>query len=177
AVAASGLPALAPETSPKTAASDTLTLNAGHPFTVRLVATNQHAGNIQGVGLAIPQNDVFGYFALPSLTGNPDNPEVFVKILDGTALNGQYWVFYGHLTDLIYDITVTEVATGRSKTYHKEAGTTPGGFDTSGFAPTPTPNGATPTPTPTPGGSQTIVIAVKAWDFNPGGPVSTPITL
>src|SRR5262249_46663711 len=131
----------------------------------------------QGVGLAIPQNDVFGYFALPSLTGNPDNPEVFVKILDGTAINGQYWVFYGHLTDLIYDITVTEVATGVSKTYHKDAGTTTRGVATSGLAPPPTPPPVPPTPTPTPGGAQTITVNVKAWDYSPGGPVSTPLTL
>ncbi|HKF43595.1 MAG TPA: hypothetical protein VKG01_10880 [Thermoanaerobaculia bacterium] len=40
-------------------------------------------------------------------------------------------------------------------------------------APTPTP---TPTRTPTPG-IQTITINVKAWDFNPGGPVSQALVL
>jgi hypothetical protein len=36
----------------------------------------------------------------------------------------------------------------------------------------------TPTPTPTPpSGTQTVTINVKAWDFNPGGPVSPPIVL
>ena len=114
---------------------DTLRLNASHPFLVKLVATNQHNGDVQGPGQAIPQNDLFGYFSLPSLTSNPDNPEVFVKILDGRPINGQFWVFYGHLTDLIYDITVTEVATGFVKTYHKDAGNSAGGFDTSGFHP------------------------------------------
>ena len=163
---------LAPSASP-----DTLVLNSSHPFEVRLVATNQHNGNVQGAGLAIPQNDLFGYFSLPSLTGDPKNPEVFVKVLDGTQINGQYWVFYGHLTDLIYDLTVTEVATGFSKTYHKDAGNSAGGFDTSGFAATPTPGAATPTPTPPPGGKVTITIAVHAWDFGPGGPVSQPLVL
>src|SRR5712691_1249137 len=40
--------------------------------------------------------------------------------------------------------------------------------------------GATPTPTPTPtqpAGAQTVTINVKAWDFNPGGPVSQPLVL
>lgn len=132
---------------------DTLRLNnkGNNAFTVKLIATNQHNGNVQGAGQAIPQNDLFGYFSLPSLTGSPDNPEVFVKILDGRGINGQFWVFYGHLTDLIYDITVTEVATGFVKTYHKDPGNSPGGFDTSGFdlAPTATAT-STPTPTPTP---------------------------
>ncbi len=35
----------------------------------------------------------------------------------------------------------------------------------------------TPTPTPTPSSIQTITINVKAWDFNPGGPVSQPLVL
>ena len=37
---------------------------------------------------------------------------------------------------------------------------------------------ATPTPTPTPpAGVQIVTINVKAWDFSPGGPVSSPLTL
>jgi hypothetical protein len=48
--------------------------------------------------------------------------------------------------------------------------------------PTPTtiPQSPTPAPTPTPtppSGTQTITINVKAWDFNPGGPVSPPLVL
>jgi hypothetical protein len=38
-------------------------------------------------------------------------------------------------------------------------------------------NTPAPTPTPTPSGIQTITINVKAWDFNPGGPVSQPLIL
>jgi len=160
-------------------AADTLQLTrGGHPFTVRLTATDQRTGRT-APGQAIPQNDLFGYFSIPVLTGNADNPEVFVKILDGTPVNGEFWVFYGHLTDLVYDITVTEVATGFSKTYHKDAGNTAGGFDTSGFhagapAPTPTPTvpAATPTPTPTPAPTQPAVVTVNLvasdfqWDFD-----------
>ncbi len=170
--------------------SDTLRLNSSHAFLVTLVATNQHNNNAQGPGQAIPQNDLFGYFSLPTLTGNPDNPEVFVKILDGTTINGQFWVFYGHLTDLIYDITVTEVATGFIKTYHKDAGNSAGGFDTSGFSatatptitltptitPTPGPPTATPTPTPTGGALITVNLVARDfhWDFdNSGQPTKT----
>ena len=112
---------------------DSLVLNSAHSFTITLVATDQHHNNVTGNGVALPQTDTFGYFSLPSLTQNPSNPEVFVKILDGTALNGHYWVFYGHLTDLIYDMTVTDNVTHQSMTYHKDAGNEPGGFDTSTF--------------------------------------------
>lgn len=118
---------------PNAGQATTLVLNAAHSFNVTLTATNQHGGNAQGTGLALPQSDTFGYFSLPSITGNASNPEVFVKILDGRGVNGNYWVFYGHLTDLIYDITVTENATGHTKTYHKDAGVTPGGAITTDF--------------------------------------------
>lgn len=111
----------------------TLVLNSAHSFNISLVATNQHNGNVQGAGVALPQTDTFGYFSLPSITGNPSNPEVFVKILDARTVNGNFWVFYGHLTDLIYDLTVTENATGRTKTYHKDAGVTAGGAFTTDF--------------------------------------------
>jgi hypothetical protein len=48
------------------------------------------------------------------------------------------------------------------------------------LTPTMTPQSPTPalTPTPTPpSGTQTITINVKAWDFNPGGPVSPSLVL
>jgi hypothetical protein len=153
--------------------TDTLRLNASHAFLVTLVATNQHNGNVQGAGLAIPQNDLFGYFSLPTLTGQPTNPEVFVKILDGRPINGQFWVFYGHLTDLIYDLTVTEEATGHVKTYHKAAGNSAGGFDTSGFAATATPSAATPTPTPS--ASATIEVSLARYAYTPGS--ASPINV
>ncbi|MEP6767224.1 MAG: PKD domain-containing protein [Acidobacteriota bacterium] len=158
-------------------AADTLQLNnrGNHPFTVKLTATDQRTGRTAS-GQAIPQNDVFGYFSIPAFTSSPENPEVFVKILDGTSLNGEFWVFYGHLTDLIYDLTVTEVATGISKTYHKDAGNSAGGFDTSGFhagAPTPTPTVPAATPTPAPTAPAVVIVNLVAsdfrWDFDGGG--------
>ncbi len=113
--------------------TESLVLNSAHSFTITLVATDQHHNNVTGNGVALPQTDTFGYFSLPSITQNPSNPEVFVKILDGTGINGNYWVFYGHLTDLIYDMTVTDNVTHQSMTYHKDAGNEPGGFDTTTF--------------------------------------------
>jgi FlaG/FlaF family flagellin (archaellin) len=117
--------------------SNTLVLNAaaGHPFNVTLVATNQHANPpVQGNGLALPQTDVFGYFSFPTITQNPSNPEVFIKILDARSVNGHYWVFYGGLTDLQYVLNVTEVATNITKQYTKAPGDYEGGADTSAFA-------------------------------------------
>jgi hypothetical protein len=46
------------------------------------------------------------------------NVEVMVKVLDGRALNGHFWVFAGALSDVEYTITVTDTQTGTSRTYH-----------------------------------------------------------
>jgi hypothetical protein len=45
------------------------------------------------------------------------NVEVMVKVLDGRALNGHFWVFAGALSDVEYTITVTDTQTGKSKVY------------------------------------------------------------
>ena len=106
----------------------TLVLNAAHPFTVTLSATDPHTGAAAS-GVATQGNDLWGYFSIPAITGNPDNPEVFVKLLDGTAINGEYWFFYGGLTDLEYTLTVTDVTTGKQKTYTKPANSECGGSE------------------------------------------------
>ncbi|MDQ6892028.1 MAG: hypothetical protein M3167_05040 [Acidobacteriota bacterium] len=119
-----------------TAATDTLILNAAHPFAITLTARDTgRTGNV-GTGVAIPENDIFGFFSIPAITGSSSNPEVFVKIIDGRSLNGNYWVFSNGLSDLEYTLTVREVATGRTKTYSKTFGNSNacGTFDTAAFA-------------------------------------------
>jgi len=111
-----------------------LVLDASHPFSITLTATDQRTGRT-GAGLPTQVNDLWGYFSIPAITGNANNPEVFVKMLDGTAINGAYWFFYGGLTDLEYTLTVTDVATGRQRTYTKPAGSECGGSDTAAFRP------------------------------------------
>ena len=39
-----------------------------------------------------------GYFSIPGLTGDQRNPEVFIKIVDGTDFNDRYWIFHGTLS-------------------------------------------------------------------------------
>jgi PKD repeat protein len=109
-----------------------LCLNGSNTFEVTLAARDQRTG-IQAPGLAIPQNDLFGYFSIPGITNNAANPEVFVKVINGTPVNGRYWIFFGGLTDLEYTITVRETGTGRVRTYTKPAGSACGGFDTDAF--------------------------------------------
>ena len=127
----------APPTAPATqsgCANDnaTLCLDSARGFTVTLAAVDQRTGHA-GPGQAIPQSDVFGYFSIPALTSDPTNPEVFVKVLDGRAVNGHFWVFYGGLTDLQYTITVRDTATGQVRQYFKAGGSADGGFDVLAF--------------------------------------------
>ena len=53
--------------------------------------------------------------------------DVLVKIIDGSLANGNLWVFYGGLSPLEFTIKVTDVTTGRVRTY-----TNPRGRYTSG---------------------------------------------
>ena len=81
-------------------------------------------------GKALAYSDLGGFFTRT----NPDNVEVAVKVLDGVAINGRYWVFYGSATSLAFTLTVTDTVTGASKTYQKDAGSFCGVADTNAFA-------------------------------------------
>jgi hypothetical protein len=65
---------------------------------------------------------------------NPDNLELMIKVLDGRAVNGHFWLFYGALSNVEYTITVTDTATGQEKTYHNAPGQLASRADTSAFA-------------------------------------------
>jgi hypothetical protein len=91
-----------------------LCLNGGR-FRVSL---DWKAQGTQGAGQAVPLTSDTGYFWFFS----PTNVEVAIKVLDGRALNGHFWVFYGALSNVEYTITVTDTETGRSVTYKNPAG-------------------------------------------------------
>jgi PKD repeat protein len=188
------LPAMKSGVSPLLAreAQDTLTLLSAHPFDITLTATDPRTGTT-GVGQVISQNDIYGIFSIPGITGNAGNPEVIVKMVDASGIGQDYWVFYAALTDLNYTLSVKETATGNTKSYSDaRVGTTVcGKFDTSGFrvtpppTPTPTSPASTPTPepsrspspTPTPTPAAAIVVNLVAtdfqWSFNGGGSTFT----
>jgi len=109
----------------------------GNRFQVTLSAFDPHT-NRRGVGAAIPQGDRFGYFSLPSFTGDPAFPEVFVKMADGDSpTGGSFWFFHTGLTDLRYTLTVTDTTTGIVKTYQNDPSDPSrlcGGADTAAFS-------------------------------------------
>jgi hypothetical protein len=102
-------------------ANSTTTCLLGNRFQVRVL----RGGTYQQVIPVTSQTAFFWFFA-------PDNLEIFVKLLDGTALNGKYWVFYGSMTDQTYTVEVTDTATGLVKNYPNGAGLC-GNADTSAF--------------------------------------------
>jgi PKD repeat protein len=120
-----------------------LRLNGAHSFDLTLSARDPRTGNT-GIGKVIGQNDVYGYFSLPTLSGNAGNPEIIVKMVDATGIGQNYWVFYGAMTDLEFTLAVKENATGVVKNYVQDPAVPSGQFDTTGFA-------AATAPTPTPG--------------------------
>jgi hypothetical protein len=82
-----------------------------------------------GTGATIPQtSDTGGFWFF-----NPANLELTVKVLDGRAVNGHFWVFYGSLSDVEFTITVTDSLTGIKKTYHNPPYTLASKADTAAF--------------------------------------------
>lgn len=92
------------------------------------VTWRDHQGN-SGYGQPIPDSDLSGFFWF----FGPDNLELVVKLLDGRPVNGQFWLFYGALSDVEYWITVTDKATGERREYHNAPGNLCGAADTRAF--------------------------------------------
>jgi hypothetical protein len=99
-----------------TPGAHTLCLLGGR-FRVEVDWHDQHNGG-DGVGTAIPSTDLSGFFWF----FDEENVELVVKALDGTTVNGHYWVFYGALSDVAYTIRVTDTTTGEVKTYTNPPG-------------------------------------------------------
>jgi hypothetical protein len=97
-------------------------------FQVQVDFTDPRTG-IAGPARAVPltvDTGVFWFFS-------PDNLELMVKVLDGTAVNGHFWVFYGALSDVEYTITVTDTVTGQRRTYHNALHHLASGSDVTAF--------------------------------------------
>lgn len=76
---------------------------------------SQYSGT-SGRAFAIPQADSFGFLYFT----DPNNPEVFVKVLDFGA--GNVLCFVGGLSDFYYKVTFTTVRTGQTLVFEKKAG-------------------------------------------------------
>lgn len=65
---------------------------------------------------------------------NQENIELAVKVLDGRAANGSFWILYGGLSDVQYELTVEDTVTGESASYENEKGSLCGQVDIEPFA-------------------------------------------
>ena len=55
--------------------------------------------------------------------------DLFVKVLDGRAVNGRWWLYAGSLTDVEFDLVVTHVVSGAERRYSNPRGTLAGFAD------------------------------------------------
>jgi hypothetical protein len=62
-----------------------------------------------------------------------ENIELVLKVLDGRAINGKFWVFFGSLSDVEFEVEVTDVMTGKKKIYKNPSGTFASVSDISAF--------------------------------------------
>ena len=114
-------------TVPCAAGSETLCLGSGR-FRVELTWRGKIESD-RGIGQSVPISDDTGYFWFFDAA----NVELVLKVLDGTEINGAFWVFYGALSDLEYVITVTDGATGAIQSYISYAGAPNSLGDTTAF--------------------------------------------
>ena len=105
------------------------TLCLGGRFRAQVTWRAPGIGTGTGAGQAVPLTDDTGAFWFFS----PENPELVVKALDGRTFNHHYWVFYGALSNVEYDLTVTDAITGARRVYHNPAGTMASRADTRAF--------------------------------------------
>lgn len=107
-----------------------LCLSAGR-FRIRVDWTNPYDGGSTGSGTTVPltaDTGMFWFF-------DARNIELVVKVLDGRAANGRFWVFYGALSDVEYTLTLTDTMTGAVRSYHNTAGNLGSVADTGAFVP------------------------------------------
>jgi arylsulfatase A-like enzyme len=88
------------------------------------------SGQSSGTGGALEHTPDSGFFYTRSET----KLEMLVKVIDGRALNGHFWVFYGAATDVAFELTVEDTQTGAERTYTKVKGRFGSHSDTRAFA-------------------------------------------
>ncbi|HEX2252341.1 MAG TPA: hypothetical protein VHQ65_03630 [Thermoanaerobaculia bacterium] len=94
---------------------------AGGRFRVEIAWSDFTGGSGEGRAIPLAERDDTGLFWF----FDPDNVELTVKVLDGCAVNGHWWVFLASGSTVGYQITVEDTAIGRTRQYDKAARVTP----------------------------------------------------
>ena len=108
------------------AGGEALCLNGGR---FRVQASWRDFAGGTGRGKAVRLTGDTGYFWFFSDT----NVELVIKVLDGRPLNEHFWIFYGALSNVEYEIRVTDTLTGAVRMYFNPSGRFASAGDTSGF--------------------------------------------
>jgi hypothetical protein len=82
-----------------------------------------------GFGQPVQLTTDTGYFWFFS----PSNVELMVKVLDARPIDGNFWVFFGALSNVAYTVAVRDTVTGSLKTYRNASGSFASVGDTSAF--------------------------------------------
>lgn len=106
----------------------TLCLGEGGRFEAKVTWTDLdgNSGVGQATGQGTEDTGLFWFFG-------PQNLELMVKVLDGRKDNGKFWVFYGSLTNVAFELTVTDGDTGVRRTYTNSQGRFASLGDTAAF--------------------------------------------
>jgi hypothetical protein len=104
-------------------------------FQVKVHYHTQQSGGRVGDGqaiylssLAVNHGGMFWFFGA-------DNPEMLIKVLNGCAVNGKFWVFYSAGTNVGLTTTVLDTKTGVTQTYRNaDLTAAPPVQDTSAFS-------------------------------------------
>jgi hypothetical protein len=105
-------------------------------FTAQVLLDPPHGGTARLVDAPSRDSALFYFFS-------PDNWELMVKVLDGCALNGHFWVFGAASTDVGYTVVVRDLLREETREYRHAAGTpAPAIADSAAFACGPADEGA-----------------------------------
>jgi len=100
-------------------------------FDVQVAWRNPYDGGKAGVGRASTLTSNTGMFWF----FDSANVELVLKVLDGTNVNGRFWLFYAALSDVEYTISVRDGATGQLKSYFNPARNLASAADLDAFLP------------------------------------------
>ncbi len=106
----------------------TLCLGDGGRFRARITWETREGLTGEGKRAVLQTQDTGSFWFFEQ-----DNIEMVVKAVDGRQNNGRLWIFYGSATDVIFELTVTDVETSLVKLYSKALGELASVGDTTAF--------------------------------------------
>ncbi len=92
--------------------NNTLCLGTEGRFRATITWEDFEGGTGDGKVAALATEDTGSFWFF-----NPENIEMVVKALDGRQTNGRHWIFFGSLTNVEFELTVTDTQTSLQKVY------------------------------------------------------------